>query len=102
MSIIPLEKLLKMGAGEPLADIVKSAREMGEWQARIARFLGPELAEHLVAANLRANRELVLIASNSEWAARLRFEVPEIMSRLEAEGSGVTGCRVRVSQQDQA
>ena len=100
MSIIPLEKLLKKGSGDALGDIVQSAREMGEWQARVARFLDPELAENLVAANLRENRELVLIASTSQWAARLRFEVPEIMSKLEANGSAVASCKVRVSQQD--
>ena len=97
MSITRLDKLLKPGASGGLGDIVRRAQDMDNLTARLRADLDPEVAAHLVAANVRGDGELVVVASTSAWAAKLRFECERLMRIAQSDDSRIRSFRVRVS-----
>ena len=98
MPIISLEELLKSGSGSALDDMVQTAQHMDELTTRLRRELDPDLADNLIAASLREDSELVLVASSSAWAAKLRFEAEMMMDVASRSGNQVESCRVVVSK----
>ena len=72
---------------------------MGELASALTGALPPELADGIIAANLRDNGELVVICSSSAWASRLRFESERILAVARNAGAAAETCTVRVSQQ---
>jgi len=96
MPISRLDQLLASPADRRLDKIIQRAQEMESLTDRLRLLLGPELGPELQAANLRDTGELVLLCSSSAWANRLRFEAERLVEALRADGSEVTGCRVRV------
>jgi len=100
MPIIRLEKLLKSGPDSGLEKLVQRAQNMGELTQILRTGLDPDLAQNLLAANLRADGELVLICSSSAWASRLRFEADALREIAVSAGFQATRCRVRVGQQE--
>jgi hypothetical protein len=97
MSIIRLDKLLKSGPNENLGRIIRRAREMDDLTTRLRAELEPETAQMLLAANVRDSGELVLVASTSAWAAKIRFEGERLMQAASVGDITVTSCRVRVA-----
>lgn len=93
-----LKNLLNPNAGGDLGDIVRRAREMGELTHVLCKGLPAEYAGAIVAANLRENGDLVVIASSSAWASRLRYETDALLKSARDAGLDPSGCRVRVSQ----
>ncbi len=92
-----LEKLLnRNGIGE-LSDLIRRARDMGELTETLSNSLPAELAESVIAANVRDNGELIVICRSPAWAARLRYETEALLKAARAAGETVTSCRVRVS-----
>lgn len=91
-----LEKLLKSGRDHSLEKIIRKARDMDDLTGHLRRHLSPDMAENLVAANLRDNGELVLICTTSAWAARLRYEADTLQDAARETGKTVTRCSVRV------
>ena len=61
----PLKELLNPSANGDLGDIVRRARRLGELTDNLCKSLGEEYAGAIVAANLRENGELVIIAASS-------------------------------------
>ena len=51
-----------------------------------------------VAANIRDDGTLVVLASSSAWAARLRFESERLMAAARGSGKTVLSCSVRVGR----
>jgi hypothetical protein len=99
MSIIRLEKLLKKGAGDALDEIVQRAQKLDELTTALRAVLPADVAQNLVAANLRDNGELVLICASSAWASRLRFESETLIAAARQAGFMVDSARVTVSQE---
>ncbi len=97
MSSKKLKHLLNPYGNGELADIVQRAREMGELVDTLSTALPPELADSIIAANLREDGQLVVIARPPARAARLRFETEGLLAAARATGATVTGCTVRVS-----
>lgn len=97
MPIVSLENLLKSGASSRLDKVVQTAKDTEALTATLKKRLESELAESLVAATVRDN-ELVLLASSSAWAARLRFESDELLKAANASGAAASSCRVRVAR----
>jgi hypothetical protein len=93
-----LKNLLNPCAGGDLAQVVQRARELGELTAALARALPEEYAGALVAANVRENGELVVIAASPAWANRLRYEEETLLAAARDAGLNPTACRVRVTQ----
>ena len=93
-----LRNLLNPSAGGDLGQIVKRAREMGELTHVLSKALPDEYAGAIVAANLRDNGDLVVIASSSAWASRLRYETDVLLEAARGAGLSPNGCRVRVTQ----
>ena len=98
MPIISLKKLLKSDSGSALEDMVQTAQYMDELTSMLQQGLETDLAINLLAASLRDNGELVLIASSSAWAAKIRFESEKLMDLVSQSGAKVTTCRVAVSK----
>jgi hypothetical protein len=94
----PLKELLSPCSGGELGNIVRRARQLGELTTALSRSLPEEYEGAIVAANLRENGELVIIAASSAWANRLRYETDMLLAAARAEGLEPTACRVRVSQ----
>ena len=93
-----LKNLLNPSSGGDLGALVRRAREMGELTQILGEGLGDEYAGALVAANLREDGELVVIAASSAWASRLRYESDTLLEVARQAGLKPTACRVRVSQ----
>jgi hypothetical protein len=99
MPIISLEKLLKSDTGGALGDMVQTAQYMDELTSSLQQGLEADMAVNLLAASLRDNGELVIIASTSAWAAKIRFQAEKMIDLVRASGAEVRSCRVTVSRQ---
>ena len=93
-----LENLLKPSDDGGLGDVIRRAREMGELAGALASRLPAELADGIVAANIRDGGELVVICRSSAWASRLRFETGSILDAARQAGAEVNSVSVKVSQ----
>lgn len=93
-----LKNLLNPNSCGELGDIVRRAREMGELTQVLSKGLPEEYAGAIVAANLREDGDLVIIAASSAWASRLRYETETLLAAARDAGLSPTACRVRVTQ----
>jgi hypothetical protein len=98
MSIKRLENLLTSNDDGGLSDIIRHAQDMGELVQRLQQQLPEESAANIIAANVRDDGELVVLASSPAWAAKLRFEADVLMAAARQSGAEVSSCRVRVSR----
>jgi len=93
-----LKNLLNSSAGGELGDIVRRARKMGELMHVLCNGLPDEYASAIVAANLREDGDLVIIAASSAWASRLRYETDALLAAAREAGLSPSACRIRVTQ----
>jgi hypothetical protein len=93
-----LEKLLNPNADKGLGAIVRRAKELDSLTEALRRALSAEEAAGLVAANIRDDGELVVLAESPAWAARLRFEEDRLLEAARNTGATVTSCKVRVGR----
>jgi len=93
-----LKNLLNPSAGGELGNLVKRAREMGELTQVLCGGLPDEYAGAIVAANLREDGDLVIIAASSAWASRLRYEADALLAAAREAGLSPSACRIRVTQ----
>ena len=93
-----LENLLKSNASGKLEQIVQTAAEMQLLTTVLRDAVTPEIGEHLLAATVRENGELVVICASSAWASRLRFESKTLLSAAQKENFQPSSVRVTVTQ----
>jgi hypothetical protein len=93
-----LKNLLSHCSEGDLASVIRRARELGQLTDALSRALPEDCAGAIVAANLRADGNLVVIASSSAWASRLRYETDTLLAAARDAGLQPVACRVRVSQ----
>jgi len=98
MTAKSLENLLNPNNDGGLGDIIRHARDMGELVQMLQMSLSPDQAGSIVAANIREDGELVVLAATSAWASRLRFETEKLIEAAKKTGADVTSCSVRVSR----
>ncbi len=98
MSIKRLENLLNINDGGDLGDIVKRAREMGALVQVLQQALPADHVASIVAANIRDDGQLIVLANSSAWASRLRFESDVLIDAARKSGADVTSCTVRVAR----
>ena len=91
-----LEKLLNPKSDGDLGAIVRRARALGELTHGLCKALPGEYAGAILAANLRDDGELVVIAASPAWASRLRYETDTLLAAARDFGVTATRCRVRV------
>ena len=96
MPINRLEKLLNPNNDGGLANIIRHARDMGELVHILQQALPKDYTTGIAAANIRDDGELVILASSSAWASRLRFEADILMEAARTTGAEVQSCTVRV------
>lgn len=93
-----LENLLNPNANGDLAGIIRRARDLDRLTRELLDGLGEDFAGSILAANVRENAELVVLAASSAWAARLRFEEEALIALARSTGVDVKSCKVRVSR----
>ena len=93
-----LKNLLNPNSGGDLGKLVQRARELGELTHTLSKSLPGEFSGAIVAANVRADGDLVVIAASSAWASRLRYETDTLLTAARATGLTAHSCRIRVSQ----
>ena len=93
-----LENLLNSGPSGGLQALIRTARDMGDLTVAIRAALPAELADHVVAANLRDDGQLVIICRSSAWASRIRFESEALLEAAIARGFDATSLRVSVTR----
>ena len=98
MPVKSLENLLNPNDDGGLGDIVRHARDMGKLVALLQSSIGADEARSVIAANIRDDGELVVLASSPAWAAKLRFEAEALMTAARQSGAEVTSCTVRVNR----
>ena len=98
MSLKSLENLLQTSQDKGLGDVIQRARDMGDL-AQILQDSLPESERHAIsAANIRDDGDLVILASSSAWASRLRYEEEALLAAARAAGHSVSRCSVRVAR----
>ncbi|MDJ0709352.1 MAG: DciA family protein [Woeseiaceae bacterium] len=70
---------------------------MGELTHILCDRLPGEFAGAIAAANVRDDGSLVVIATSSAWASRLRYETDALLAAASEAGNCVSRCRIRVS-----
>jgi hypothetical protein len=98
MSIISLEKLLKSGQSGDLEKIVQIAQDMDKLTSAVRQGLAPDLSENVIAASVRGDSQLVITASSSAWASKIRFEEATLLRLANHAGAQVDSLRVSVSR----
>ena len=98
MSEKSLENLLNPNADGGLGEIIRHARDMGDLVQMLQRALPADQAPAIAAANIRGDGELVILASSSAWASRLRYETDKLIAAARASGKTVNRCSVRVGR----
>ena len=93
-----LKDLLSPCSEGDLGNIVRRARKLGELTNLLSGALPEDFSGAIVAANVREDGELVVIAASSAWASRLRYESDVLLEAARAAGVEATACRVRVTQ----
>ena len=93
-----LKNLLSPCSEGDLGSVIRRARELGELTDALCRSLPEVCAGAVVAAILREDGNLVVIAASSAWASRLRYEADTLLAAARAAGLNPVACRVRVSQ----
>ena len=96
MAIVKLGQLLKSGTGDKLDRLVEHSQNMGNLAQLLRASLPPDVAGHLLAANLKEPGELVLICSSSSWAARLRYESEKLLKAARKTGIQADRCSIKV------
>ncbi len=96
MSEKSLEKLLNSNNDGGLGDIIRHAQDMGDLVQMLQKALPADQATAIVAANIRDNGELVILAASSAWASRLRYETETLMEAARKTDATVKTCSVRV------
>jgi hypothetical protein len=71
---------------------------MGELIQVLQQSLPAEAASGIVAANIRGDGELVVLAASSAWAAKLRFEADVMVAAARRTGAEINSCKVRVER----
>ncbi len=99
MPIKRLQNLLNPNDDRGLGDIVRHARDMGQLAVALQSSLPEDEAQGVLAANIRDDGELVVLAASPAWAAKLRFEAESLLAAARATGAEVTSCKVRVSRE---
>jgi len=98
MSENELKNLLNPCSDGELAGIIRRARLLGELTEVLCKALPDDYTGAIVAANLRENGDLVVIAASPAWASRLRYETETLLAAARDAGLEPVACRVRVSQ----
>jgi len=98
MSAKKLENLLHPGSGGNLEKLIQTAQNMDSLTSSLKGALTPDLADHVLAANVRENGELVVICSSSAWASRIRFEADALLVAAGDAGFAASSLRVSVTQ----
>lgn len=98
MTAKSLDNLLNPGKDGDLASIVRRAQDMGKLATALMRALPPEEGAAILAANIRADGELVVLCESPAWASRLRFSSDALLAAAKAEGAAVSRCSVRVAR----
>ena len=98
MSIKSLEDLLKPSNDNSLAEVIQHARDMGDLVQILQNSLPAEQRAAISAANIRDDGELVVLASSSAWASRLRYETDTLLAAVRDSGKAVSKCSVRVTR----
>lgn len=93
-----LENLLNPNADEGLGSIVRRAREMDRLGDALRAVFPADESGGILAANIRDDGELVILAASPAWAAKFRFEAERLMEAARATGAVVSSCKVRVSR----
>ena len=93
-----LDNLINPSSGAGLGEIVRHARDMGHLVGALRDALPAGEAEGIIAANIRDDGELVVLAATPAWAAKLRFETDKLVEAARGLGAEVSACRVRVSR----
>ena len=93
-----LENLLKSGSSGTLEKIIQTAQNMDSLTAALRAALPPDVADNLLAANVRDDGEMVVICRSSAWASRIRFESEALKDAAAKAGFEAGSVRVSVSQ----
>ena len=87
-------------SGTSVGTLARRAAATDRLARQVVAALPPEVGPHVLGANLREGR-LVVIGDGAVWAARVRFELPTLREALSRDHEiDVTGLSVKVRAPD--
>ena len=82
-------------SSDRLSQICNHIKIINELQIKLAGDLGSPLNQHVAVADYRQGT-LVLHADSAAWAAKLRYNTPDILSACKSDLPGIRTVRIRV------
>jgi hypothetical protein len=79
-----------------LGALAEAAEQHIDLATQVRTALGKPLGQYVSACNLRPDGTLIVTATNSEWATRLRFEAETILSACRKAFPAASRIKVRV------
>lgn len=98
MPVRTIGNLLNTKDNGDLGDLLERAQSMSELAATLSAALPDDLGNSILAANIRAGGELVVICRSPAWASRLRYESDALLSAARKYGVAVERCTLKVSR----
>ncbi len=92
-----LSDLLNSQKNRELADVLGRAESIGALTATLSAALTAELSGCIVAASVKSEGILIVVARSPACAARLRFEERILLEAARKAGESVNALKVRVS-----
>ncbi len=77
---LPISELLQ-DKRYPIANLCKKANSIQEIDHKLKKCLDPSLHDHFELANIKTD-SVILLVSSSNWATRLRYNIPAILNAL--------------------
>jgi len=81
-----------------LSGLIRRGRQLHGLRVLLGKLLGEELSAHCQLANIKGNT-LVLAASSTAWATRVRYQTPQLLQkiRLDERFSGIGNIHVHIT-----
>lgn len=88
-----------LDSSDRLSQICNHIEKINELQIKLGKYLDSRLNQHVVVADYR-QKTLVLHTDSAAWAAKLRYNTPDILAAFKGDLPGIRTIRIKVVPTD--
>ena len=88
-----------LDSSERLSQICNHIEKINELQIKLQKHLDSPLNKHVAVADIR-QKTLVLHTDSQAWAAKLRYQTPDILNKVKRDTPGIHTIRIKVMPSD--
>ena len=86
-------------SSDGLSRICNHIEKINELQIKLGKYLDSRLKQHVVVADYQ-QKTLVLHTDSAAWAAKLRYNTPDILAAFKGDLPGIRTIRIKVAPAD--